>query len=93
MLPAYGAEGAWAQRLLLAGSRPTIVRVMDPDAERLEAEGWTPYAPIPGPERAVCSFCGRPQGPDLNVVLNADGTAGICAECCESHARFFARRN
>jgi hypothetical protein len=55
-------------------------------------EGWTPYAPLPGPAAATCSFCGRAQAADLRVVLNADGSAGICEECCTRHAEFFARR-
>jgi hypothetical protein len=53
----------------------------------------TPYAPDPAPVNAgVCSWCGHRQTPDWLVVMSADGTAGICESCVDSHARFFARR-
>jgi hypothetical protein len=53
----------------------------------------TPYAPSPPPPNAgVCSWCGRRQSDELLVLMSGDGRAGICEECLQTHARFFARR-
>jgi hypothetical protein len=55
-----------------------------------DASGYAPDAPPPG--QGACSWCGERQSSQLLVVMNADGTAGICEDCVRSHAEFFARR-
>jgi hypothetical protein len=53
----------------------------------------TGYAPPPAPANAgVCSWCGQRQSERLLVVMNADGSAGICELCAATHGRFFSRR-
>jgi len=61
------------------------------DPERLAREGWVGFAPLPAGDVAACSFCGEPQEPARRVLMNADGSAGLCEHCCSTHAAFFAR--
>jgi hypothetical protein len=66
---------------------------MNDSGSGADRRSWTPYAPDPAPPNAgECSWCGQYQAPDNLVVMNGDGSAGICEECTNSHTRFFARR-
>jgi transcription elongation factor Elf1 len=61
------------------------------DAE-VPDDTWTPYAPIPAPDRIVCSFCGRRRDASLLLAANNDGSAAICEECVDRFTLFFEHR-
>ena len=61
-------------------------------AEDSPPDEGSPYAPLqPPPGQGVCSWCGDRQGLGVLVVMNHDGTAGICDSCVKMHAQFFER--
>ena len=61
-----------------------------PDDDKLGTQ-YAPGGPAPA-NAGVCSWCGQRQSETLLVVMNADGSAGICELCANTHGRFFARR-